>query len=260
MPAKKRHRRVAVPDLAGDLLVAPDDLAHPRFDPCEILGRERLGPGEIVIEPGLGRRPEGDLGLGIKLLDRLGHDMGGVVAQDLEPLGRLAGDDRNRGVVVDDGRRDRAAGRRCARRSPPARPGPIAAAISAPLVGPAKRGGRRPAGSRRGVGHWSIMISAIVSAIVPCSVNIAVGRGKYSAKTPSVAGGVCRVRAYALDQRTRPPAPRRGGGGSRGEDPAAHTHLGNIANRPYIIKASPWPAGVMLVNGLGRHGKVTRAP
>ena len=104
MPSKKRDRRVAVPDLAGDLLVAPHDLAHPRLDLGEILGGERLGAREIVIEPGLGRRPEGDLGLGIELLDRLGHHMGRVVAQDLEPFRHVAGDDRDRGVTVDHGR------------------------------------------------------------------------------------------------------------------------------------------------------------
>ena len=81
-------RGVAVPDFAGDLLVAAHDLAHPLFDLFEVFGREGLGAGEIVIKAGLGRRAEGDLGLGIEFLDRLGHDVGGVVAQDFEPLGR----------------------------------------------------------------------------------------------------------------------------------------------------------------------------
>src|SRR5579862_9129284 len=50
---EKRDRGVAIPDLAGDRLVAPHDLAPARFDLFEILRRERLGAREIVIEPGL---------------------------------------------------------------------------------------------------------------------------------------------------------------------------------------------------------------
>src|SRR3546814_8294115 len=65
------HRLVAGPDLAGDLLVAVDDLAHAGFDLIEIRRGERLVPGEVVIEAVLDRRAEGDLGAGIKLLHRL---------------------------------------------------------------------------------------------------------------------------------------------------------------------------------------------
>ena len=97
-------RGVAVPDLARDLLVAAHDLAHARLDLLEILGSERLGAREIVIEPGLGRRPEGDLGVGIQFLDRLRHDMGRIVAQNLEPFRHLPSDDRDGGVMVDHGR------------------------------------------------------------------------------------------------------------------------------------------------------------
>ena len=59
---------------------------------------------EIVIEAGLGRRAERDLRLGIQLLDRLGHHMRRVMAQDLDPLRRVARDDRDGGVMVDHGR------------------------------------------------------------------------------------------------------------------------------------------------------------
>ena len=97
-------RGVAVPDLPRDLLVPPHDLAHARLDPLEILGGERLGAGEIVVEPGFGRRPEGDLGIGIQFLDRLRHDMGRIVAQNLEPFRHLPSDDRDGGGAVDHGR------------------------------------------------------------------------------------------------------------------------------------------------------------
>ena len=101
---EERDRLVAVPYFAGDRLVAADDVAHPRLDLFEVFGRERLGAGEIVIKAGFGRRAKGDLGLGIELLDRLGHHMRGVVPQDFEPLGLVAGDDRDRGIMVDHGR------------------------------------------------------------------------------------------------------------------------------------------------------------
>ena len=103
-PGKKRDCGVAVPDLAADRLVATNNVVHAGFDLFEIVRGERLGAGEIVVKPGLGRRAESDLGFGIKLLDRFGHDMRCVVAQDLDPLGRVAGDDRHRRVVIDPGR------------------------------------------------------------------------------------------------------------------------------------------------------------
>ena len=102
--AKKGGCSIAVPHLPGNGLVAPDDFAHPRLDPLEVFRGERLGTGEVVIEPGIRRRAEGDLGIGIEFLDRLGHDMGGIVTEDLEPVGCVARDDRDRGVAVDDHR------------------------------------------------------------------------------------------------------------------------------------------------------------
>ncbi len=99
--AKKGDGCIALPDFPGDLLVAAHDVAHPRFDLFKIVGRERLGPGEIVIEPGFRRRAESNLGVGIELLDRLGHDMGRVMPQDLEPFSGVSGDDRDRGIAVD---------------------------------------------------------------------------------------------------------------------------------------------------------------
>ena len=63
------------------------------LDLREVLGRERLVAGEIVIEAVLDRRAEGDLRAGIELLHRLGQHMGAVVAQQLERVGVILGDD-----------------------------------------------------------------------------------------------------------------------------------------------------------------------
>src|SRR3546814_7087282 len=43
-------RLVALPDLAGDRLVTVDDLVHALLDEREVVGREGLAPGEIVVE------------------------------------------------------------------------------------------------------------------------------------------------------------------------------------------------------------------
>ncbi len=101
--AEMADRLVAAPDLAVDCLVAVDDLAHARLDHREILRRERLVAGEIVVEAGFGRRPEGDLGAGIELLHCLGQDVRRVVAQQRQRVGMLAGDDLHPGIAVDDG-------------------------------------------------------------------------------------------------------------------------------------------------------------
>src|SRR5215471_1204678 len=50
-------------------------LAHPRFDPLEVLRREGLGLGEVVVEAVLDGRTDGDLDLGEELLHGLRHEM-----------------------------------------------------------------------------------------------------------------------------------------------------------------------------------------
>ena len=94
-------RVVAVPHLAHDRLVAGDDLAHLGFDLLEIVGRERLVAREVVVEAVFDGRTDGDLRAGIERLHRLGHDMRRIVADQLQHLVRLAGDDLDRRVVLD---------------------------------------------------------------------------------------------------------------------------------------------------------------
>ena len=84
---------VAVPDLPDDLLVPVNDLGHPRLDGAEVIQREGLVPGEVVIEAVLDGRTDGHLGSGEKLLDRLGQHMAGVVADHLQGVGALTRQD-----------------------------------------------------------------------------------------------------------------------------------------------------------------------
>ena len=91
----------AVHHLAGERRVAGDDLAHLGLDLGQILRRERLVAGEIVIEAVVDHRADGDLRAGIELLHRLGHDMRGVVADQLERLGIVAREEFDGGVGLD---------------------------------------------------------------------------------------------------------------------------------------------------------------
>jgi hypothetical protein len=81
---------VAVPNLARDLLVAVDDLAHLRFDLRQVVERERRIAREVVIEAVLDGRADGDLRTGEQLLHRLGHHMARVVADGVEDGGIVA--------------------------------------------------------------------------------------------------------------------------------------------------------------------------
>ena len=96
---EKLDRAPTLPHLAGDGLVAVHDLAHARLYGLEVLERKRLLAGEVIVEPVLDGRPDRHLCLGVELLDRLGHHVRGIVAQQLQTLRRIARDDLDRGVL-----------------------------------------------------------------------------------------------------------------------------------------------------------------
>ena len=70
-----------------------DDLAHARLDRLEVLGRERPGHVEVVVEAVLDGGADGDLRHREELDHRLGHDVRGRVPQDVERVGAPVGDD-----------------------------------------------------------------------------------------------------------------------------------------------------------------------
>ena len=99
------RRFVTVPFLAHEGIVALNDFMHLRLDLFQIVGRERLVAGKIIIEAMFDGRADSDLGAGIQLLHRLRHDVGGVVADKFERVIGFAGDNFDRAVAIDYARK-----------------------------------------------------------------------------------------------------------------------------------------------------------
>ncbi len=92
---------LARPVFLGEGAVARDDLAHALLDRREVLGRERLGAVEVVVEAVLDHRADGDLRAGPEPLHRLGQHVRRVVADELEGSGVLAREELELGVGVE---------------------------------------------------------------------------------------------------------------------------------------------------------------
>ena len=99
--AEMGDRLVARQDATRDLLVAPGQLGHLRLDRREVLGREGPLVGEVVVEAVLDHRPDRHLGVGEELLDRVGEQVRRRVADQVEAVGVLLGDDGQAIVVID---------------------------------------------------------------------------------------------------------------------------------------------------------------
>ena len=82
------HRDGTVPDLPNDRLVALHDVAHSPFDALQILRSKGFIAGEVVVESILDGRADGHLRFRVEFLHRFGHDMGRVMAQDLQSVRR----------------------------------------------------------------------------------------------------------------------------------------------------------------------------
>ena len=66
--------------------IALDDLAHLGFDPRHVVGVERLLLVEVVEEPVLDDRADGDLRAGPQRLHGFRHHVRGVMTDQLEGL------------------------------------------------------------------------------------------------------------------------------------------------------------------------------
>src|SRR6202011_3923144 len=87
-------------DAAGEQLAVLDDLAHPLLERLQILGGERLGDIEVVVEAVGDRRADSELRVGEHLLHRLREHVGGRVANDAAAIVGVRGDGRDLGVVI----------------------------------------------------------------------------------------------------------------------------------------------------------------
>ena len=99
--AKYLFGLIARQDFLGERFVARNDLAHFLFDGGKVFRRERLVAEEIVIEAVLDHWPDGDLGARPQSLHRFGEYVRGVVANEFERAGIVAGEKLDFGVVRD---------------------------------------------------------------------------------------------------------------------------------------------------------------
>src|SRR5262249_59794688 len=87
---------------AIDDLVRLGERGHLCLDRREILRGERTLEREVVVEAILNDRADGDLGFRKELLDRLSEKVRGRVANDLETIAVLVGDDGEARIGRDD--------------------------------------------------------------------------------------------------------------------------------------------------------------
>jgi hypothetical protein len=73
---------------AAEPLALLDDRPHPLLDGLQVLGGERSGDIEVVVEAVLHRRADSQLGVREQLLHRLRHHVRRGVAQDVPSVGR----------------------------------------------------------------------------------------------------------------------------------------------------------------------------
>ena len=85
--AEEGDRLLARKLLALERIVRADDVAHGGFDLREVLGRERLGLREVVVEAVLDRGPDGHLHAGEEPLHGLSHDVRGGMPEGRERRG-----------------------------------------------------------------------------------------------------------------------------------------------------------------------------
>ena len=98
---EERDRLVARHLAARHRQVGLRELGHLRFDGGEVLGRERPLVGEIVVEAVLDDGTDGHLRFREQRLGRLREQVRRRVADDLERVGVLVGDDLERSVLRD---------------------------------------------------------------------------------------------------------------------------------------------------------------
>ena len=98
---EEANRIFAVPFFAHKGVITRDDFAHLRLDLGEIIRREGIIAGEIVIEAVFNRRANGDLRAGVKRLHGFRQHMRAIMADHLKRFGIAARDEAQFGVLFD---------------------------------------------------------------------------------------------------------------------------------------------------------------
>jgi hypothetical protein len=94
-------RCVARQHLARYRNIALCQFSHALLYRSEILRRKRTLVGEVVVETVFDNRANGHLCIGKQLLDCMGQQMRGGMADDLQAIRILAGDDGQTGILRD---------------------------------------------------------------------------------------------------------------------------------------------------------------
>ena len=105
LPREALERLLPGQLLPNERLTGRGDLAHALLDAGEVLGGERLGEVEVVVEAVLDGRPDRVLGLGDQVAHRLGQDMRCRVAEHVQPVRVGGGHGLDGGVLGRDERK-----------------------------------------------------------------------------------------------------------------------------------------------------------
>ena len=99
--AKMRHRVIAVPFLADNILIAVNDFLHALFNRLKVIKAERRLAGKIIIKAVFNHRPNGHLRARKKLLHGLGQNMRAIMAHQFHALRIGGGHHRHFGIAID---------------------------------------------------------------------------------------------------------------------------------------------------------------
>jgi hypothetical protein len=104
---EKLDRIITRPDFAADRDIPFGQLGHTLFDGHQVFRCKRTLVGEIIIEAVFDDRANGDLRLGEQLLDCIGQQVGGRVADNFQAIGIALGNDGQIDILGQSGKRYR---------------------------------------------------------------------------------------------------------------------------------------------------------
>ena len=98
---EKGHCLITTPDFPGHRFVLARQFGHAQLDRLQVLRCEGALVGKVVEKAVVDHRADRDLGIGVKILDRIGQQVGGGVANHLQTFRIAIGDDRDCCISLD---------------------------------------------------------------------------------------------------------------------------------------------------------------